>query len=139
MRGPLIGTISVQDAYNKSIELVFDKNTNSALFTKLKDYFITRNRLTLITYVPTTRAMSGKFCVDYLSITAASIVVNWGFTPTTCVFNNGNSSVKAGTTVNMTLTPANSNYTHTIVWKFGSITESQKVAAGVKTATKAIP
>ena len=68
MRGDSIGSLTVAQAYNRTVTLTFSASTNASLFNTFRDYFASGNRVLLI-YVPRTRGTySGGFCYDYLSV-----------------------------------------------------------------------
>lgn len=48
-------------------------------------------------------------------------------------------SVAAGSTAKINITAFNSAYTHKVIWKFGSYSNTQSVAAGVTSASYTIP
>lgn len=48
-------------------------------------------------------------------------------------------SVAAGSTAKINITAYNSAYTHKVIWKFGSYSYTQSVAAGATSASYAIP
>ena len=54
MRGDSIGSITVTEAYNRTVTLTFNASSNAGLFNTLQDYFAAGSRVLLI-YVPRTR------------------------------------------------------------------------------------
>ena len=51
MRGDSIGSITVTEAYNRTVTLTFNASSNAGLFNTFRDYFAAGNRVLLI-YVP---------------------------------------------------------------------------------------
>ena len=83
MRGDSIGSITVTEAYNRTVTLTFNASSNAGLFNTLRDYFAAGNRVLLI-YVPRTRGTySGGYCYDYLSITALSMTLTFEYLQST--------------------------------------------------------
>ena len=122
MRGDSIGSLTVAQAYNRTVTLTFSASTNASLFNTFRDYFASGNRVLLI-YVPRTRGTySGGFCYDYLSVTALTLTLTFEYLQST-----GN------------ITAYNSAYTHKVTWKFGSYTATQSIAAGTAYASYTIP
>ena len=54
MRGDSIGSLTVAQAYNRTVTLTFSASSNAGLFNTFRDYFASGNRVLLI-YVPRTR------------------------------------------------------------------------------------
>ncbi len=137
MRGDQIGALSIGNAYNRSITLTFSSSSNSAMFATLKSYFAAGNRI-LVIYVPRTRGTySGGYCYDYLSITAATLTLTY-----TQLQSNGSlasTSVAAGSAARLNITAYNAAYTHKVIWRFGSYSYTQTVAAGATSASYTIP
>ena len=79
MRGSSIGALSVEEAYNRTVDLYFNSSTNSGLFTTFRDYFMAGNKI-LIIYVPTTRGTyDGGYCYDYLGISALTMTFTFDY------------------------------------------------------------
>ena len=79
MRGSSIGAISVSNAYDRTVTLTFNEDTNAAVFSNLRDHFVAGGRV-LIIYVPSTRGThSGGYCYDYLSVTSAAINITYEY------------------------------------------------------------
>ncbi len=137
MRGTSLGRISVSNAYNRAVTLTFDNSTNAALFTALRDYFMSGKRV-LIIYVPTTRGTyDGGFCYDYLSVTAASLTITFDYLQSDGSL--ASTSVNAGSTATLNITAYNPVYSHRVTWSFGSNTYTQIVSAGDTVASYTIP
>ena len=137
MRGASIGKLYVEDAYNRSATLTFNANTNAALFTAFRDYFMAGNNI-LIIYVPTTRGTyDGGYCYDYLGITALTMTFTFDYLQSDGSL--ASTSVAAGSKATMNITAYNSAYSHKLTWKFGSHTATQTVAAGTTSASYTIP
>ena len=70
MRGASIGAVSVSKAYDRTVTLTFNEETNPEVFSGMSSHFLSGNRV-LIIYVPSTRGThSGGYCYDYLTITS---------------------------------------------------------------------
>ncbi len=83
MRGDSIGSITVTEAYNRTVTLTFSATSNAGLFNTFRDYFASGNRVLLI-YVPRTRGTySGGFCYDYLSVTALTMTLTFEYLQST--------------------------------------------------------
>ena len=83
MRGDSIGSLTVAQAYNRTVTLTFSASTNASLFNTFRDYFASGNRVLLI-YVPRTRGTySGGFCYDYLSVTALTLTLTFEYLQST--------------------------------------------------------
>ena len=137
MRGDSIGSITVTEAYNRTVTLTFNASSNAGLFSIFRDYFAAGNRVLLI-YVPRTRGTySGGYCYDYLSITALSMTLTYEYLQSTGAM--AATSVAAGGAARLNITAYNSSYTHKVVWKFGSYTATQSIAAGNTYASYTIP
>ena len=137
MRGDSIGSITVTEAYNRTVTLTFSASSNSGLFNTLQDYFAAGSRVLLI-YVPRTRGTySGGYCYDYLSITALSMTLTFEYLQSTG--SMATTSVAAGSAARLNITAYNSSYTHKVTWKFGSYTATQSIAAGTAYASYTIP
>lgn len=137
MLGDSIGAISVNEAYDRSVTLTFNSGTNADIYSTLKSYFASGNRILLI-YVPSTRGTySGGYCYDYLSITAATLTITYEY-----LQSDGSLSsaiVSAGIVAMLNINAYNSAYSHKVVWTFGSHTATQTIAAGTASASYAIP
>lgn len=137
MRGDYLGKIFVEDAYDRTADLVLDPSTEPELFEALKAYFAAGNHI-LITYVPTTRdTSSGGFCYDYLGITAMALTLDCQYMQSSGSLSN--SSIPAGTGLVMNIEAYNDAYSHKITWAFGNRSLVQNVNAGVKSAIGIIP
>ena len=137
MRGDSIGSITVTEAYNRTVTLTFSASSNAGLFNTLQDYFAAGSRVLLI-YVPRTRGTySGGYCYDYLSITALSMTLTFEYLQSTG--SMATTSVSAGSAARLNITAYNSSYTHKVTWKFGSYTATQSIAAGTAYASYTIP
>lgn len=137
MRGESLGKLSVGNAYNRTVNLYFDAENNSALFDALKAYFVAGNRI-LILYVPTTRGTySGGYCYDYLGVTAMTLTFTYEHLKSQGALNQ--SSVTAGSPIALNITAYNAAYTHKLTWTFGSHTSVQTAAAGAASATFTVP
>ena len=118
MRGDSIGSLTVAQAYNRTVTLTFSASTNASLFNTFRDYFASGNRVLLI-YVPRTRGTySGGFCYDYLSVTALTLTLTFEYLQSTGTM--AATSVAAGSAARLNITAYNSAYTHKVTWKFGS-------------------
>ena len=137
MRGDSIGSLTVAQAYNRTVTLTFSASTNASLFNTFRDYFASGNRVLLI-YVPRTRGTySGGYCYDYLSVTALTMTLTFEYLQSTGAM--AAASVAAGSAARLNITAYNSTYTHKVVWKFGSYTATQSIAAGTAYASYTIP
>ena len=137
MRGDSIGSITVTEAYNRTVTLTFSATSNAGLFNTFRDYFASGNRVLLI-YVPRTRGTySGGYCYDYLSVTALTMTLTFEYLQSTGTM--ATTSVAAGSAARLNITAYNSSYTHKVVWKFGSYTATQSIAAGNTYASYTIP
>ena len=137
MRGDSIGSLTVAQAYNRTVTLTFSASSNAGLFNTFRDYFTSGNRVLLI-YVPRTRGTySGGFCYDYLSITALTMTLTFEYLQSTGTM--AATSVAAGSAARLNITAYNSSYTHKVTWKFGSYTATQSIAAGTAYASYTIP
>ena len=137
MRGDSIGSLTVAQAYNRTVTLTFNASSNAGLFNTFRDYFASGNRV-LIIYVPSTRGTySGGFCYDYLSVTALTLTLMFEYLQSTGAM--AASSVAAGSAARLNITAYNSAYTHKVTWKFGSYTATQSIAAGTAYASYTIP
>lgn len=137
MRGASIGSLSVDDAYNRTVDLYFNSSTNSGLFTTFRDYFMAGNRI-LIIYVPTTRGTyDGGYCYDYLGISALTMTFTFDYLQSDGALSS--TIVAAGSKATMNITAYNSAYSHKLTWKFGTHTATQSVAAGTTSASYTIP
>lgn len=137
MRGDSIGSITVTEAYNRTVTLTFNASSNAGLFNTFRDYFAAGNRVLLI-YVPRTRGTySGGYCYDYLSVTALTMTLTFEYLQSTGAM--AAASVAAGSAARLNITAYNSTYTHKVVWKFGSYTATQSIAAGTAYASYTIP
>ena len=137
MRGDSIGSITVTEAYNRTVTLTFNASSNAGLFNTFRDYFASGNRVLLI-YVPRTRGTySGGYCYDYLSVTALTMTLTFEYLQSTGTM--ATTSVAAGSAARLNITAYNSSYTHKVVWKFGSYTATQSIAAGNTYASYTIP
>ena len=137
MRGDSIGSITVTEAYNRTVTLTFNASSNAGLFNTFRDYFASGNRVLLI-YVPRTRGTySGGYCYDYLSVTALTMTLTFEYLQSTGTM--AATSVAAGSAARLNITAYNSSYTHKVTWKFGSYTATQSIAAGTAYASYTIP
>ena len=137
MRGDSIGSITVTEAYNRTVTLTFNASSNAGLFNTFRDYFAAGNRVLLI-YVPRTRGTySGGYCYDYLSVTALTMTLTFEYLQSTGTM--ATTSVAAGSAARLNITAYNSSYTHKVTWKFGSYTATQSIAAGTAYASYTIP
>ena len=137
MRGDSIGSITVTEAYNRTVTLTFNASSNAGLFNTFRDYFASGNRV-LILYVPRTRGTySGGYCYDYLSVTALTMTLTFEYLQSTG--SMATTSVAAGSAARLNITAYNSSYTHKVTWKFGSYTATQSIAAGTAYASYTIP
>ena len=137
MRGDSIGSITVTEAYNRTVTLTFNASSNAGLFSIFRDYFAAGNRVLLI-YVPRTRGTySGGYCYDYLSITALTMTLTFEYLQSTGAM--AAASVAAGSAARLNITAYNSRYTHKVTWKFGSHSATQNIAAGTTFASYIIP
>ena len=128
MRGDSIGSITVTEAYNRTVTLTFNASSNAGLFNTFRDYFAAGNRVLLI-YVPRTRGIySGGYCYDYLSVTALTMTLTFEYLQSTGAM--AAASVAAGSAARLNITAYNSTYTHKVTWKFGSYTATQSIVAG---------
>lgn len=137
MRGDSIGSITVTEAYNRTVTLTFNASSNAGLFNTFRDYFAAGNRVLLI-YVPRTRGTySGGYCYDYLSVTALTMTLTFEYLQSSGTM--AVTSVAAGSAARLNITAYNSSYTHKATWKFGSCTATQSIAAGAAYASYTIP
>lgn len=137
MRGDQIGALSIGNAYNRSVTLTFSSSSNQGMFSTLKSYFSAGNRV-LIIYVPRTRGTySGGYCYDYLSIVAATLTLT--YTQLQSDGSLSSTSVAAGSAAKLNIVSYNAAYTHKVVWRFGSYSYTQTVAAGLASASYTIP
>ena len=92
----------------------------------------------VILYQPTTRGTySGGYCYDYLTITAAAINITYEYLQSEGELQS--TSVAAGSTAKLNITAYNSAYSHNVIWKFGSYSNTQSVTAGTTSASYTIP
>ena len=92
----------------------------------------------LCIYVPRTRGTySGGYCYDYLGISSASITLTYEYLQSDGTM--ATTSVAAGSAARLNITAYNSAYTHKVVWKFGSYSATQSIAAGTTYASYTIP
>lgn len=137
MRGDSIGAISVSNAYDRTVTLTFNSSTNSSIYNALRSHILAGNRV-LIIYVPSTRGTySGGYCYDYLTITAAAINITYEYLQSEGELQS--TSVAAGSAAKLNITAYNSAYSHNVIWKFGSYSKTQSVAAGTTSASYTIP
>ena len=137
IRGASIGAISVGDAYGRTVTLTFNAGANSGLFNTIRSYLSEGNRVLCI-YVPRTRGTySGGYCYDYLGISSASITLTYEYLQSDGTM--ATTSVAAGSAARLNITAYNSAYTHKVVWKFGSYSATQSIAAGATYASYTIP
>lgn len=137
MRGASIGSVYVAEAYNATRTITLDSSTNNGLFNSLIEYFSSGNE-TLIIYAPSTRGTyPGGYCYDYLSITAVSLEFSFQYLES--AGSMATTSVAAGSTAKINITTHNGDYSHKVIWKFGSYSHSQSIAAGVSSASYTIP
>lgn len=137
IRGASIGAISVGDAYGRTVTLTFNAGANSSLFNTIRSYLSEGNRVLCI-YVPRTRGTySGGYCYDYLGISSASITFTYEYLQSDGTM--ATTSVAAGSAARLNITAYNSAYTHKVVWKFGSYSATQSIAAGATYASYTIP
>ena len=137
MRGGSIGAISVSNAYDRTVTLTFNSSTNSSIYNALRSHILAGNRV-LIIYVPSTRGTySGGYCYDYLTITAAAINITYEYLQSEGELQS--TSVAAGSAAKLNITAYNSAYSHNVIWKFGSYSKTQSVAAGTTSASYTIP
>ena len=137
MRGDSIGSLTVAQAYNRTVTLTFSATSNAGLFNTFRDYFASGNHVLLI-YVPRTRGTySGGFCYDYLSVTALTLTLTFEYLQSTGAM--AASSVAAGSAARLNITAYNSAYTHKVTWKFGSHSATHNIAAGTTSASYTIP
>ena len=137
MRGDAIGKIYVEEAYDRTVTLTFNANSNASLFAAFRAYFMEGNRI-LIIYVPSTRGTySGGYCYDYLGITALTMTLTFDYLQSTGAL--ASTTVAAGSAATMNITAYNSAYSHRVTWKFGSYSNVQSVAAGVSSVSYTIP
>jgi hypothetical protein len=79
MRGASIGAVSVSKAYDRTVTLTFNEETNPEVFSGLSSHFLSGNRV-LIIYVSSTRGThSGGYCYDYLTITSAALNITYEY------------------------------------------------------------
>lgn len=138
MRGDDIGSVHIEDhAYDRTVKLTFDSSQNSAIYNTFKTYFAAGNKI-LILYIPTTRGTySGGYCYDYLSVVAASITITYSYTQSSGTLSS--TDVIAGSAAQLTITPYNPGYTHTVTWQLGSYEQQQSLGVGTTSTSFTIP
>ena len=137
MRGASIGALSVSNAYDRTVTLTFNESSNATMFSNMRSHFLAGNRV-LIIYVPSTRGThSGGYCYDYLSITSATLNITYEYLQSEGELQS--TSVAAGSTAKLNITAYNAAYSHNVIWRFGSYSNTQSVAAGTTSASYTIP
>lgn len=137
MRGASIGAIAVSNAYNRTVTLTFSDSENSGMFSAMRSHFLAGNRV-LIIYVPTTRGTySGGYCYDYLTVTAATLIISYEYLQS--IGSLQSTSVAAGSTAQLNISAYNASYTHKVTWQFGSYSNVQSIPAGTSSASYTIP
>lgn len=100
-------------------------------------FFTSGNRV-LILYVPKTRGTYSRgYCYDYLAVTAMALTFHYEYLQSSGFM--ANSSVAAGSAVELNITAYNSAYSHRVTWKFGEYSNVQTIAAGGTSASYSIP
>ena len=137
MRGDQIGALSIGNAYKPLGDAHVQQQFKPGMFSTLKSYFAAGNRV-LIIYVPRTRGTySGGYCYDYLSIVAATLTLT--YTQLQSDASLSSTSVAAGSAAKLNIVSYNAAYTHKVVWRFGSYSYTQTVAAGLASASTPSP
>lgn len=88
--------------------------------------------------MPSTRgAYVGGYCYDYLAVMAMTLEFTFQY------LNSDGSmetlSVDAGNEAKINIGAYNSTYTHKVIWRFGSYSNTQSIAAGERSASFTIP
>ena len=137
MRGASIGQVYITEAYNRTETLTFSASSHAALFNAIKAHIMAGSQV-LVMYVPSTRGTyPGGYCYDYLGVTAAALNITYEFLQSDGSL--ASTSVAAGSAAKLNVTAYNSAYTHKVVWKFGTYSNTQNLAAGTTSASYTIP
>ena len=135
LRGDFIGQVELVNAYSTTIPIHY--YTTSPRNPVLAEYFKSGGQ-TLVIYVPETRGMYDRgYCYDYLQITAATLEIEY-----VVAVSSGSlsaSSIVAGNSITLNITPHDASYSHKVTWAFGSSSYTQSVAAGVTSTSYTIP
>ncbi len=135
LRGDFIGQVELANAYSTTIPIHY--YTTSPRNPVLAEYFKSGGQ-TLVIYVPETRGMYDRgYCYDYLQITAATLEIDYVIAVSSGVLSS--SSVVAGNSITLNITPHDASYSHKVTWAFGSNSYAQSVAAGVTSTSYTIP
>lgn len=137
LRGDLLGSVLIGNAYGRTVELTLDENTNSDLFYALRDYFLAGKRL-LVLWVAETRSMDESgYCADYMAISAATLTLTTDTLASTGTLDR--ISIEPGETITLTLHPKRNIYSHKISWRFGIHSLTSTIQAGTVSAGCVFP
>lgn len=137
LRGDLMGSVLIGNAWGRTAELTFDEYTNPDLFYALRDYFIAGNR-TLVLWVPETRSMDdSRYCVDYMAISAATLTFTTDTMASTGTLDR--SSVEPGETITLALHPKRDTHYHKVSWRFGTHALTSTIQAGTSSVGCVFP
>ena len=137
--GTALNSHSFSSCYNTTKSITFSSSSNSADFTKLKNYF-EGGGTKLGVYTSNNRGQaSGKtYNYDYMNITAMSLDVTYTFKKSVGQITGisyNNSTGKA--TATLKITPYNSGYKHKATWTLnGNTYAAVDIAAGTTTTSK---
>ena len=135
-RDVVVGTYSRAGCRNTTVTLTWSSGT---AFNDLKAYFegLTGGKAYLgVVSHGTSRGSGGQaYDYDYLNITAAQLELTYGLRKSV----GSISAASTGGNATLKITSYDSSYTHKMTWKLGSWSATTTTAAGVTTATCAIP
>lgn len=88
-----------------------------------------------------TVAVGGGFTFQSTTLSSGSVSDNFVLStiPRKSDFSLSASSIQAGQSITVTISPASSSFTHRVVYTFGSNNSTSSLSAGSKTSTKTIP
>ena len=88
-----------------------------------------------------TLSVGAGFSTPVSSLTGGSVTDSWTLTtiPRKSDFSIFPSSVEAGKTITVTISPASSSFSHKVTYAFGANSSTASLSAGNKTSTKTIP
>ena len=132
----LVGAFGFSSLYNTTRSISFSASGNAAGFSVLKNYILSGGG-TLNTYVGGTRGKSSSksYDYDYMSVTGMTLEITYSYLKSTGSIE----AAQTGSDATLAITAYDGAYSHVVTWRMGGNSHSQSLAAGVASASFAIP
>ncbi len=135
--GTSVGSYSFSSLYNTTKSMTFSASSNASGFNTLKNYILAGGSKLGIHNSGKSRGKSSSksYDYDYLSLTSMTLEITYTYLKSIGTVD----ASETGSNATLAITAYNSAYSHVVTWRLGENSNSQSLAAGVTSASYAIP